>query len=223
MIVSSQKLLMGAAGATPPASGVTYISNSAVDFGSTFTTSYTFTSQAIGDADTNRWVIVVAHHAQASSLGINTVSIAGNSVSYFFRANNGSVGVGIAAYKLSTGTTANIQLSWEGTGVRCAGIGVYRIINTSSNVSDVLASATSATDDNTASITPSTGGVISWRSVENISTDPTITGSATQNYKVDMRSTEFMWGYSSGSTTGTQGIKGNGGTPGIQAIINVKG
>lgn len=222
MIASNQKLLMGAAGVTSKPIDLTYISNAAVDFGATLTTSYTFTSQAIGATDTNRWVIVVAHHAQASSLGITTVSFAGNSVAYFFRATDNNCGVGIAAYKLTTGTTADIALSWEGSGVRCAGIGVYRVINTSSNVADVLASATSAVESSTASITPSDGGVISWRSTENISTDPTITGSATQNYKVDMRSSEFMWGYSTASVGGPQGIAGNG-SDSIQAIVNVKG
>ena len=82
-------------------------------------TTYTFSSQAIGTASSNRRVII----GTVGFAGIRTVSsltVGGISASLVKRQQQGSVTAEIWIATVPTGTTADVVVTWSGGQTRCA-------------------------------------------------------------------------------------------------------
>lgn len=131
---------------------ISYIGNNQIN---TSGTSFTFTSQSIGTASSDRVVLVVAC-AVTSSPGttISGVTIGGTSATSLVSTTGGSTGnylpAAIYALLVSSGATANIVVSTSNSSSR-AGIGVYTLTG----------SRGSSTTYNTSSSTSASGGSLS--------------------------------------------------------------
>lgn len=77
-------------------------------------TSYTFNSCAIGEADATR-IVVVAMAWNGASSSISSVTIGGNTATVQITGDNTSKRSAIATYALTTGTTANIVVNLAAT------------------------------------------------------------------------------------------------------------
>jgi hypothetical protein len=132
---------------------------------STDLTTYTFSSQAIGTAAANRTVIVGMGYHDASAVSISSVTIGGNTSSANTIATDASFGSSFHEYDLTTGTTADIVVTFSGGATRC-GIGVWAAygIGASDDTSNV-GGPTEATDINI-----SAGGVAIGHSINHNNT-----------------------------------------------------
>ncbi len=92
-------------------------------------TTYTFSSQSLGTAASNRYIIVAVMARAASSQTISTATIAGVTATQLidFGATNTS-NAGFLIAPVPTGTTGDVVVTFTGAMVRCA-IGVYRVVN----------------------------------------------------------------------------------------------
>lgn len=111
-------------------------------------TTYTFSSQAIGDASASRYVIVGATSASGSQT-VSSMTIGGISASLIVSLGD-SVESGyraeLWAAAVPTGTTADVVVTYSGGVVRC-GIGIWRMVGGSVTPTDTAsASADPASD-----------------------------------------------------------------------------
>lgn len=95
---------------------------------STGTTTYTFSSEPIGTADSNRWVFVGVCVERNASQTIDSMTIAGQSAT--MSTNIAEYGGGALRWgwaKVTTGTTGDIVVTVSATGIDFAGIEVYNV------------------------------------------------------------------------------------------------
>lgn len=116
------------------AAGVAYASNST---STTDAGTYTFASQAIGAASSDRLVVVAIHSRRATTdeTTINSVTIGGVSAAVYAEHTNTAGGnLSLSAFAVAavaTGTTATVEIVFSRTMVRC-GIGVWAVTGASS-------------------------------------------------------------------------------------------
>lgn len=110
----------------------------------TSASSFTFSSQSIGTADTNRIVFVAVGATGNSGVTVSSVTIGGNNATLV---NSGSIGFGTmtcAYLVVPSGTTATIVANFSGSQNRCA-IDVYAIYNAKTTPYDTALTQQSAT------------------------------------------------------------------------------
>lgn len=104
---------------------LTYIGSGAL---TSTTSTYTFTSQAIGTASSDRLVIVgIMHNTASLSQQVTGVTIGGVSATSIIAPSAG-VALSLFTLKVTTGTTATIVVTLNGNAVNC-GIQVYTLKN----------------------------------------------------------------------------------------------
>lgn len=116
-------------GRSPVALSFTVSALSATD-----ATTYSFTAQSVGTAANNRFVIIAIGSRANAARSISTATIGGVNAVQLAIGNDTSGGADIAALyiaALSTGTTADISLTFSAQMLRC-GIGVYRMVGAGS-------------------------------------------------------------------------------------------
>lgn len=170
--------------------------------------SHTFSSVSIGDADSDRWVVVVCTYGDSYNSGRFTgVSIGGSAASLSLTQYDEPEGVVIAYRKVTTGTTADIVLTTV-TGVRSWGIAVYRLISTDASPSAGSASAEAGSTAQVTSVPAGSAVVSGAASTANATAPETIGGEATQDVATNIDGSDYIWSYSSNNTTsGTQSIQ----------------
>lgn len=118
--------------ATPKAVTTSYIGTAS---SGTSASSFTFSSQGIGTAATDRIVFVAVGTTGGSGVNVNSVTIGGTTATLI---NAGTLGFGTMAcayLAVSTGTTATIVVNLSGSMNRCA-IDVYSVYGSTSTPSD---------------------------------------------------------------------------------------
>lgn len=123
--------------------------------GVTLTTTTTFPAHAIGTAAADRYVLVGAQMNIGTARSITSITIGGNAAS--LTATGSSVrcsAFGILA--VPTGTTANIVVTWSGSGSGHCRIGVWNI---NGGLLSVTPTSTSNDTDGAVSVLVDAGGV----------------------------------------------------------------
>lgn len=126
--------------------------------------SYSFSSQAIGTAASDRLVIVAVHWDASSSRTISSATIGGVAATVAVqKINSGATptGVGLIYAAVPTGTTATVAVTMSGGVVRM-GIGLWTLTGHLSNTPTTTNSSENASSGTSlsASVTPSAGGVV---------------------------------------------------------------
>lgn len=161
-------------------------------------TTFTFTNHAIGTADANRKVVVVAYPNGSSVTDISGVTIGGNAANQDVKLTSISNGpIGIYSLAVASGTTATIVVSTTGTAARCrievytvtGNLAVPTILDTGTgyhasftSVSDTLTTAPGTAIIAGMGINGSSGGTLSWTGVTKDNEDST--GSALRDMSV---------------------------------------
>ena len=114
-------------------------------------TTYTFSSQNLGDADTDRHIIVgiSTRDVGTTSQAISSVSIGGVSATIVVQQRNSATNTcvaGLAIAKVPTGTTGDIVVTFSEEVLRC-GIGVWRAIGISATATDTGSSTSNNPSD----------------------------------------------------------------------------
>jgi hypothetical protein len=137
----------------PSAAVVTYTYNT-FDFSNANTTTFTFTGKSIGTAASNRKVVVcVGGNADART--VSTLTVGGNSASLVKRQTNADGTSEIWAVNVSSGTTADIVVTFSGAENTC-GIGVYSLYGAAASA---YATASSTANPLSTTIDVPAGGV----------------------------------------------------------------
>lgn len=144
-------------GAAPDAT-VSYISSANAGSGS----SQTFTAQSIGTADADRYVIVGVMQNGSTRPSTPTVTIAGTTATSVAYARNdyggsASTSAGLQILKVTSGTTADIVVTWN-TSCDVTAIGVWRAIGLSGTTANATSSSTASPSSLDLNVTA--GGII---------------------------------------------------------------
>tara|TARA_Y100000031_G_C8217101_1_gene383991 strand:+ start:110 stop:1165 length:1056 start_codon:yes stop_codon:yes gene_type:complete len=161
---------------------------SAVD--TTDASSYTFSSQAIGAADSTRIVVVgiATGDANVGSPTINSVTVGGSSATAVIE-QAALVRSKCAIYQraIASGTTADIVVNLSGSAYGC-GIGLWRMVGANSTVADTAADTAATNSSELLSTTidvPANGVLIGVATAQSSSGDPTFTWSEiTERYEI---------------------------------------
>lgn len=89
-------------------------------------TTYTFSSQSLGTAAADRYIVVGAATRQTGGLTLSSVTVGGVSATIVVQQNNGDGTTGLAIAAVPSGTTGDIVVTWSGASARCA-IVFYRL------------------------------------------------------------------------------------------------
>lgn len=122
---------------------------------------YTFTAADIGTADSDRTVVVAVASTRFANPAtvISSVTVGGLSATELIQFNNtpGDTGVvGLYAIDIAAGTSADIIVTFSGSGSRC-GIGVYRCTGISTTPNDTASTGASGGSE---SVAATTGGAV---------------------------------------------------------------
>lgn len=169
-------------------------------------TTATFTSAAIGTADTNRTVFVVVRQSNGGTYALQPtgVTIGGNAATSLLGTGASGASVSIWAYKLTTGTTANIVVTWTSGGTLSTSISVYRAVN----VTTLAANASSTYITNktaTLNVTSTASGF-----VIGAGSDDNSTGATWSGLTIDYNGTNGTNGTSSWATSASGYFTGSG-------------
>lgn len=122
------------------AGGISYLQQVA---SGTDASSYTFSSQSLGTAAADRYIVVVVNARTLAGTALSSITVAGVTATLgvnYTRAGSAQIAaIGVAA--VPTGTTGDIVLNFNGT-MRRAGYGAYRVTGLSSATAN-----DTATDD----------------------------------------------------------------------------
>lgn len=183
-------------------------------------TSFTFTNHAIGTADANRKVVVVAYPNGSSVTDISGITIGGNAANQDVKLTSISNGpIGIYSLAVAAGTTATIVVNTTGTAARCrievytvtGNIAIPTVLDTGTgytasgtSVNDILTTAPGTAIIAGMGISGSSSGTLSWTGVSKDSEDST--GSALRDMSVGhadvpVASSTTVFATSSSSTT----------------------
>lgn len=105
--------------------------------------SYTFTGASIGAAGAGRVIVAIGALSEGTP-ATPALTIDGNAMMLLHSADDASNNIGIFAYRLATGTTANFVLS-GGSGYNRAGLTIYNVYNARSLTAIDTATDTAAT------------------------------------------------------------------------------
>ena len=165
MLINNQLIGFGSGGEAGAAT-VTYVSKAVI---TTDTTTYTFSSQALGDEAADR-KIVIAIAAGNTSGGITSVTVAGNSATSIISVYNVASRSSLFYVDLASGTSGDIVVTFGGTLNRC-GIGVYNVNGASSGAEHDSGSSTA--DPMSVDVDlPANGCVIAVACTANILSNP---------------------------------------------------
>lgn len=131
--------LIGASGGSVLDATVLYTANAVT---TTSTTTFTFSSLAIGTAGSNRVIVVTIHSQGGSDTDKPTnVTVGGTGLSEIV-SNEGSDSnfAVIWAGAVSTGTTGNVVVTWPASRDRC-GVGVWAVYDSDTSAHDTLVSS----------------------------------------------------------------------------------
>jgi hypothetical protein len=171
-------------------------------------TTYTFNNVPIGG---DGLIAITVNNESLALRTISSATINGNAASIASQVSQGPgpsfTNTGVIYGRVSSGTTANISITFSGSLSRC-GIGVYRIQN---NVSDT------PTQSQTASLATGTGLTITFTGLTTYSlgvcaqtngiANPVIWTNATENYDVQLASlTEMSGAYFLTTTSGNRTV-----------------
>lgn len=149
-----------------------------------FTASYSFTSQAIGTAASDRYIIVcVSNRNSAGTNSVNSVTVAGTSCTNLTSSEVGSglCSIWITNSPITTGTTATIDVTMTGSQT-CCGIDVYSVIGLASTTP--VSTNNTSTDNNAMALTTPSGGVIVGISTQAGTATCTVTGATEHSDRV---------------------------------------
>jgi hypothetical protein len=115
-------------------------------------TTYSFTGVSIGAAAGNRYIILGVTGSSGTTSAISTVTVNTVAATLLAQASGSTVATGLYIYKISSGTTADISVTFAGSKQRCA-VSVWRVTgidsetpyNTNSNTAAVSTSSLSTT------------------------------------------------------------------------------
>ena len=88
-------------------------------------TTYTFSGADIGPAASDR-IVVVTCHTESAIAALSSATIGGSAADIHVQSNNGNVVTSIISLLVTTGTTADIVLTWDQETFRCI-IGVWSL------------------------------------------------------------------------------------------------
>lgn len=146
---------------------------------------YTFSSQNLGAADPNRWIVVCATGIQNAARTIDAVTVGGVSATKIVEAEASAYrSVSIWVAYVPTGTTGDIVLTFSSGLVR-AGYSAYRLITETNPTTayDTETDTTTSGSDLSVSINRPGGGVVIAATVAVCSTATSVTWSGTsENY-----------------------------------------
>ena len=205
-------------GGTPPAPSfsASYVTSTSV--GAT-AASYTFTSVSIGDADANRTVVVtVSWNAGATNRLLSSATIGGVSATLLqTSAAAGWERSAIIYADVSSGTTANIVLNFNGTIGRGIAIGVFRLLNVTTVISPVYDAHNNSGTTYTTNISVNSGDyVISALGVGNGVANWT---NSTERYTYT-KFNDYLEGASTTAvSTGTLSVSSTGSTYGVLTTV----
>jgi len=165
---------------------------------------YTFSSQSLGDTDSNRWILVLGYYSGGNfNDEISSITLGGTSMTLATRIVNESLGTAIFYLKETTSSSADIVVTVDST--EC-GISIYRLISTAT---DPLSSGDSSENTTTASVSASGLAVIAGSTSQNGSTSPTISSDLSEDFTpYDWDSNDYVFGYSTDSGDSTSSITG---------------
>lgn len=105
------------------------------DASSADSNSYSFASQSLGDAASDRVIIIGANGGTGSDITITSVTLDGNAATEIIKQGSTSVRgtAGLFAIAWPAGTTGTIVVNWNGTSVGC-GLVVYRMTGTGGSI-----------------------------------------------------------------------------------------
>lgn len=159
-LLQSNQLIGFGAGGGAAAATVTF-TDSSVD--ATDATAYTFSTQSIGTAAADRKIVVAADTAggAASADGVSGITVGGEALTQV-AATIAPLGdetqVELWQGTITTGTTADIIVTWNGAHGRC-GIGVWAVTGAGAAASDTVEDNSSTTAE-TGTIDVPAGGVL---------------------------------------------------------------
>ena len=120
-----------------------------IDTGSA--TTYTFSSQALGAAASDRKIVVGAFAVNAVK-AVSSMTIGGVSATLVVAStNSGGEQIELWQADVPTGTTGDVVVTWAGSQLGC-GIGVFRIVSAASAAHDTGSFATTGTATDTLNI-----------------------------------------------------------------------
>ena len=120
--------------------------------------SYSFASRAIGTADANRYVVVLACFVRGAAVTISSVTIGGVTATQLAQSNvDANRALGIYILPVAAGSTATIVVNTSATAVRGA-IGVWSLVGQIEEA--VVASSTTTTDAGSMNLAVSTKDVL---------------------------------------------------------------
>ena len=144
-------------------------------------TTYTFSGADIGTAASDRIVVVVCH-TEGATAALSSITIGGSTADIRIQANNGNVVTAIATRLVTTGTTADIVVTWDTATLRCV-IGIYTV--TGANETPVATDSAAAASGTASSLTvtiPADGCAINGDTHGTGSTPTTWGGSSAADY-----------------------------------------
>lgn len=120
-----QQVLLGF-GIRPDAS-ITFLQSNT---STTDLTTYTFSSENLGAADSGRYIIValIGHRTTAVACSLSTLTVGGVSATIIKQSGTTQYATALAIALVPTGTTGDIVATWNGTCSRM-GLSVYRALN----------------------------------------------------------------------------------------------
>lgn len=196
-VTGSSKQLHVSALQDPPVSTISFIGTT---IKTTNASTFTFSNHALGDAASNRRVVVTTAHTGGSTATVSAVTIAGTSATK--AADSGLDGefiVTIWYADVATGTTGDIVVAMTGS-KGCCGLGVYRVLN-----GGTLVDTATDKNDNTAmtgTITCTSGNVIIATSIVSDSRTATWSSTVTEQFDGELEGSSYYSGAMGTSNVG---------------------
>jgi len=142
-------------------------------------TTYTFSGADIGPAASDRIVVVTCHTEGGAS--VSSATIGGSTADIHIQSNNGNVVTTIISLLVTTGTTADIVVTWNTSTLRCT-IGIWSLTGAEEVVVDTDSAAAASGTAQTLTVTiPAEGTAISGDS-HGTGTTPTTWGGSTVRF-----------------------------------------
>lgn len=166
-------------------------------------TTYTFSSQNLGAADPNRWIVVCVGGTTNTARSISSVTVGGVSATKIAQAEGSTVyrHISIWVAPVPTGTTGDIVVTWSGSLARC-GYSAYRLITGVAPTAayDVQTDLTLTSSDLSVSIGRPSGGVVVASTINAASGATGVTwAGTTEDYDATWSAETTLQGISSSS------------------------
>jgi hypothetical protein len=164
-------------------------------------TVYTYSSEAIGAADTNRKIVVTILAGGLTGRNVSTVTVGGISATLVKK----QLAVGGERYNemwqadVPTGTTADVVVTWSAVMERC-GIGIFAVYDAASAAS---ATASDTSDPMNASINVPAEGVLIGGAIYNSAGGAATWTNLTESYETDSGGNVETSGYDTHATIQT--------------------